>query len=197
MTPVRVSFDQATHPSTVTANLLAFNDFHGNIDPPLGSSGVVNGTPAGGIEYLAYWVKQLRAQAKQTTPYVFTVAAGDNIGASPLISAAFHDEPAIEELNSLGLDMSSVGNHEFDEGVTELLRMQNGGCHPTDGCQDGDGFAGASFPYLAANVVYKKTGKPIFPPYKTRGVGGGAKVGFVGMTLRGTPTIVNPAGIQD
>jgi 5'-nucleotidase len=194
MTPVKVSFDQATHPDTVTADLLAFNDFHGNIDPPTGSSGVVNGNPAGGVEYLAYWVKQLRAQAKQQTPYVFTVAAGDNIGASPLVSAAFHDEPAIEELNALGLDLSSVGNHEFDEGVTELKRMQFGGCHPVDGCQDGDGFAGADFPYLAANVTDKKTKLPILLPLTVKLVGT-VPVAFVGMTLKGTPTIVNPAGI--
>ena len=56
-------------------------------------------------------------------------------------------------MNALGLDISAVGNHEFDEGVDELLRMQKGGCHPIDGCQDGDGYAGANFQYLAANVV--------------------------------------------
>ena len=87
------------------------------------------------------------------------------VGASPLLSAAFHDEPTIEALNLMQLDVTSVGNHEFDEGVTELLRLQNGGCHPTDGCQDGDPFAGADFPYLAANVVDKVTRKPILPPY--------------------------------
>ena len=96
------------------------------------------------------------------------VSAGDNIGASPLISAAFHDEPTIEALNALGLDVSAVGNHEFDEGVDELLRIQNGGCHPVDGCQDGHAYAGADFQFLAANVVYKDTGKPIFPAYKIR-----------------------------
>ena len=90
-------------------------------------------------------------------------------------------------MNALGLDVTSVGNHEFDEGVAELLRLQNGGCHPTDGCQDGDGFAGADFPYLAANVVDKETGQPILPPYTTRKFVGGVTVGFVGMTLEGTP----------
>jgi 5'-nucleotidase len=123
------------------------------------------------------------------------VAAGDLIGASPLISAAFHDEPTIEAMNALGLDISAVGNHEFDEGVDELLRMQNGGCHPVDGCQDGDGFAGAAFQFLAANVVYKDTGKPIFPAYKVRSLGG-AKIGFIGLTLEGTPQIVSANGIQ-
>ncbi|MCI0690016.1 MAG: hypothetical protein L0Y54_22695, partial [Sporichthyaceae bacterium] len=167
MSPVSVTFQQATG-GTATGTLLAFNDFHGNIDPPTGSSGVVNGTPAGGVEYLAYWVKQLRAQALLTTPHVYTVAAGDNIGATPLVSAAFHDEPTIEELNAMGVDLSSVGNHEFDEGVTELYRMQFGGCHPTDGCQDGDGFAGADFPYLAANVTDKVTKLPILLPLTIR-----------------------------
>ncbi len=155
------------HPATVSGTLLAFNDFHGNIDPPSGSGGVVATTggnvPAGGVEYLAHWVKALRAEAKKTSKYVYTVAAGDLVGASPLVSAAFHDEPTVEEMNSLGLDVTSVGNHEFDEGVDELLRLQNGGCHPTDGCQDGDGFAGADYPMLAANVVRKSNGKPILP----------------------------------
>jgi 5'-nucleotidase len=193
LSPVNVTFAQATG-GTATANLLAFNDFHGNLDPPTGSGGVVNGVPAGGGEYLAYWVKKLRAEAKQQTPHVFTVAAGDNIGGTPLVSAAFHDEPAIETLNELGLDLASVGNHEFDEGVRELRRMQLGGCHPTDGCQDGDGFGGADFPYLAANVTDKRTGLPILLPLTIKLVGG-VPVAFVGMTLEGTPTIVNPAGI--
>jgi 5'-nucleotidase len=80
------------------------------------------------------------------------VSAGDLIGASPLLSALFHDEPTIEAMNLLGLDFNAVGNHEFDEGAAELLRMQNGGCHPTDGCLDGDGFAGTDFQFLDANV---------------------------------------------
>jgi 5'-nucleotidase len=196
MSPVTVAFETNGHgtPSTVTSHLLAFNDFHGAIDPPTGSGAAVNGTPAGGAEYLGYWVKKLRAEARASTPYVYTVAAGDNVGASPLVSAAFHDEPAIEALNAIGLDISSVGNHEFDEGVTELQRLQRGGCHPVDGCQDGDGFSGADFEYLAANVVYKRTGLPILAPITLRWVGG-VLVGFVGMTLKGTPSIVNPAGI--
>jgi 5'-nucleotidase len=182
-----------TPPGSVNAQLLAINDFHGAINPPTGSGGAVNGTLAGGVEYLATHIKQLRATNPDNT---ITVGAGDLIGGSPLVSAAFHDEPTIEEMNSLGLDLSSVGNHEFDEGVDELLRMQNGGCHPIDGCQDGDGFAGASFQYLAANVVYKSNGKPIFPAYKVRSVGG-AKIAFIGVTLEGTPSIVSPLGIQN
>jgi 5'-nucleotidase len=116
------------------------------------------------------------------------------IGASPLVSALFHDEPSIEAFNLIGLDFNAVGNHEFDEGVDELQRMQSGGCHPVDGCLDGDGFAGASFQYLAANVVYKKNGKTIFPAYKIRSYGG-AKIAFIGLTLEGTPSLVTQSGI--
>jgi 5'-nucleotidase len=195
MTPVAVTFGAApSEGQAVQGNLLGFNDFHGNIDPPTGSGGLVNGNPAGGVEYLATWLKTLRAQAAADGRQSLTVAAGDLVGASPLVSAAFHDEPSIELMDELGLQLTSVGNHEFDEGVTELLRLQNGGCHPTDGCQDGDGFGGADFQYLAANVTYKKGGKPILPPIDVQYVGG-VPVGFVGMTLEATPTIVNPAGI--
>src|SRR4051794_11259267 len=183
-------------PKTVTVNLIAFNDFHGAIDPPTGSGGLVNGTPAGGVEYLATAVKKLRAEQEQESRYSFTVAAGDLVGASPLVSAAFHDEPTVDEMNALGLDVTSVGNHEFDEGVTELQRLQWGGCHPVDGCQDGDPFAGANYPMLAANVVYKTSNLPILAPFTIKNVNG-VKVGFVGMTLEGTPGIVNPAGISN
>ena len=178
-------------PETTNVQLLAINDFHGNLVPPTGSSGRVGATPAGGVEYLATKIKDLEATNPTGT---LEVAAGDLIGASPLLSAAFHDEPTIEAMNALGLDISAVGNHEFDEGVDELLRIQNGGCHPVDGCQDGDDFAGASFQYLAANVVRKSNGKPIFPAYKVRSVAG-AKVGFIGLTLEGTPSIVTPSGV--
>ena len=126
--------------------------------------------PAGGIAYLATHIKALRA----TNPNTITVGAGDMIGASPLVSALFHDEPTIEALNSIGLDVTGVGNHEFDEGIDELHRMQFGnqlggdGCHPVDGCQDGTPFVGAFFKYLAANVFYAGTDQTIFPPYEVR-----------------------------
>src|SRR6478609_5488725 len=177
---------------SVDVQLLAINDFHGNLRPPTGSSGFVGTTLAGGVEYLATQMKALEATNPDGT---LEIAAGDLIGASPLISAAFHDEPTIEAMNSLGLDVSAVGNHEFDEGVDELLRMQQGGCHPTDGCLDGDGYAGASFQYLAANVVDKTSGLPIFPAYTVKNVHG-AKIGFIGLTLKGTPDIVSAGGIQ-
>ena len=124
----------ADKPATTPVDIFAINDFHGNLLPPGGSSGLIAGTPAGGAEYLATHLRQLRADATARGEQSITVAAGDLIGASPLLSAAFHDEPTIEEMNTLGLELTSVGNHEFDEGWHELLRMQNGGC-----INDGDG----------------------------------------------------------
>ncbi|CAM3590181.1 bifunctional UDP-sugar hydrolase/5'-nucleotidase [Kibdelosporangium persicum] len=195
MSPVAVSYD-TERGAAAKGRLLAFNDFHGALEPPTSSGGLVNGTPAGGVEYLATHVKRLRSAGEANGEKVLTVGAGDLVGATPLISAAFHDEPSVEALSGLGLDISSVGNHEFDEGVTELKRLQRGGCHPVDGCQDGDGFAGAAYRYLAANVVDKKTRLPILAPVDIRFVKG-VPVGFVGMTLKGTPSIVNPSGIKD
>ena len=177
---------------TVSVQILALNDFHGNLLPPTGSSGVVAGIPAGGVEYLATHVNNLRA----LNPNTVVVSAGDMIGASPLLSALFHDEPTIEAFNLIGLDFNAVGNHEFDEGVYELIRMQEGGCHPVDGCQDGDGFEGADFRFLAANVTWKKNDKPIFPAYKTQSFNG-THIAFIGMTLKGTPSIVTPSGISE
>ena len=181
--------------------LLAINDFHGNLQPPAGSSGRIAVGPgqtvdAGGVAYLATWIKSLRT----TNANTITVGAGDLIGASPLISGLFHDEPTIEAMNALGMDVTGVGNHEFDEGIDELLRMQFGdqlggdGCHPVDGCQDGTPFGGALFKYLAANVFYEGTDETIFPPYQIRKVGN-AKIAFIGLTLEGTPLIVTPAGV--
>jgi 5'-nucleotidase len=144
---------------------------------------------AGGIAYLATWIKQLRTQNTNT----LTVGAGDMIGASPLVSALFHDEPTIESLNSLGMDVTGVGNHEFDEGVDELLRMQNGGCGPVDSCK-AHPFEGADFQYLAANVFYMGTNNTILPPYEIKTVDG-KKIAFIGLTLEGTPTIVTPSAV--
>ena len=116
------------------------------------------------------------------------------IGASPLVSALFHDEPTIEAMNLIGVDVSASGTTSSTKGVDELLRMQNGGCHPVDGCQDGTPFAGAFFQYLAANVFYAGTDETILPPYEIEKVGN-AKIAFIGLTLEGTPLIVTPAGV--
>ncbi|MCZ4637722.1 bifunctional metallophosphatase/5'-nucleotidase, partial [Streptomyces rubrogriseus] len=180
--------------------LLSFNDLHGNLEPPAGSSGRVtevqpDGTTktidAGGVEYLATHLRE----ARKGNRYSITAAGGDMVGASPLLSGLFHDEPTVEALNKLDLDVTSVGNHEFDEGAKELARLQNGGCHPTEGCYSDKEFKGADYPYLAANVLDEKTGKPLLKPYwvwKQRGV----KVGFIGVTLEGTPDIVSAEGVK-
>jgi 5'-nucleotidase len=183
----------------VEVQILAFNDFHGNLAPPAGSSGAIrigtkdDGTPdtvpAGGITYFARHLDALRA----TQPNTIVVSAGDLIGASPLVSGLFHDEPTIEAMNLLGLDFNAVGNHEFDEGTSELLRMQYGGCHPVDGCQDQTAFAGAAFTFLAANVG-TGAGRTLFPAYSIRELDG-VPIAFIGMTLEGTPEIVTPTGI--
>ena len=182
--------DNDTH-----VQLLAINDFHGNLEPPAGSSGRIATSPtvnvdAGGAEYLATHLKTL----EKDNPNTVEVGAGDLIGASPLLSALFHDEPTIEAMNAMGMDVTGVGNHEFDEGVDELLRMQNGGCHPVDGCQDGTPFFGSLFQYLAANVLYAGTQNTILPAYEIKKYGN-AKIAFIGLTLKGTPLIVTPAGV--
>ena len=144
----------------VGVQLLAINDLHGHLEPPTGPNGRINSTEAGGAEYLATHQRNALAQ----NAHSIVVAAGDLVGASPIASSMFHDEPAIEALNAMGLAVASVGNHEFDEGYDEILRLRRGGCHPKDGCQDGDGFDGARFEYLSANVVRKSTRRPLFPP---------------------------------
>jgi len=201
------------HGRTMNIQVLSFNDFHGNLEPPAGSSGrVVTGhalsttagvttavnvnTDAGGVEYLATHLREARRGNANT----ITVAAGDIVGASPLLSAAFHDEPTIEAMNKLGLEATAVGNHEFDEGYLELQRLQRGGCLPDgaglnnqNSCAAGR-FKGAKFQFLAANVKYAGTNKTILPSYWVKKMNG-AKVGFIGMTLKETPNIVTKAGV--
>ena len=176
----------AENSARVSLQILAINDFHGNID----TLSTVNGVPAGGAEYLATNFRTLEAQ----NPNTVIVSAGDLIGASPLISALFHDEPTIEAAGLFGLDINAVGNHEFDDGAAELLRMQYGGCHPVDGCQDGDPFGGAQFQFLAANVLDNASGATLFPAFKVMEFQG-VRVAFIGLTLEGTPTIVTPTGV--
>lgn len=179
--------------ATLLVKIAAINDFHGQLFSP----GSFAGKPVGGIDTLAAYVNAIRAKS----PNSVAVSAGDLIGATPLVSALFHDEPTIEGMNILGLDFNAVGNHEFDEGRDELLRMQNGGCHPTDAnsCQGRAvgtpfPFEGARFKFLAANVTEKADGKTLFPAYAIKNFQGN-KVAFVGMTLEATPSIVTPSGI--
>lgn len=180
--------------TAVEVHLLAINDFHGNLEPPSGGTRIFNyadpskptNIPAGGSPRLATAVTELSQQ-----PNSIMVAAGDLIGASPLLSSLFHDEPTIESMSKMGLAITSVGNHEFDEGWQELRRMQDGGCHPVDGCQGPAPFEGAKFEYLAAST-YLDNGETLFPPFAIREFQG-VKVGFIGLTLKGTPDIIAPA----
>lgn len=184
--------------------VIGFNDFHGNLESSgtFGQTATAVDKPAvGGADYLAGHIAKLKAQY----PLNVVVGAGDMISASPLISASFNDEPTIEALNRAGLEFTSVGNHEFDKGSAELLRMQNGGCRVVNGAQDPNSckgaaagtpvpFEGAKFKYLSANVISTATGKPLLAAYGIKAFNG-VKMAFVGMTLKATPTIVTPTGV--
>jgi 5'-nucleotidase len=182
-------------PTSVDVQLLAVNDFHGALDPSLTKPNASDQNTwyyRGGAEYLTKFV----ADAAATNPNTVKISAGDMIGASPLLSALFHDEPTVMAFNQMGFDFNVTGNHEYDEGWHELLRMQSGGCHPTDGCFPGvPAFPGASFKYLAGNVIRLDTGETLFPAYAVREFSG-VKVGFIGIALESTPTIVVPSGVE-
>ena len=180
----------------VSLRILAINDFHGNLKPPPAGIRVADPAdpaktsmvPAGGAEHMASLVKLL----SDGQPNTIFVSAGDLIGASPFLSAMFHDEPTIEAMSEMGLALSAVGNHEFDEGKDELLRMQNGGCHPTEGCRGPQRFTGAKFHYLAASTFLAGTDKTVFPPYEIRTFED-IPVAFIGLTLKATAGIISPA----
>jgi len=187
---------------TTDVHLLAFNDLHGTLDP---GPQTLYGQFAGGAAYLAKAIKDKQAAYGANEATIF---GGDNIGASQLASALFHDEPTEVATNLMHADFGSVGNHEFDEGSAELLRMQDGGCHPTDGCQAApyalanggttSTYPGADFQYLSANVINDATGQPLFPAYGIKQFTDGQrkfKVGFIGEVLQSTPTIVTPTGV--
>lgn len=172
-------------------HLFGFNDLHGNLQPPGGSTGKIAGHDAGGAAYLATHLARLKA----AYPSSAVLAAGDNIGASPLVSGLFHDEPTITFLNNVAVAASAVGNHEFDDGVLELARLQRGGC-AVDGCSPGAPFTGARFPYLAANVADAHGDlPPALRPWTLLEVGG-HKIGVIGTVTPDTAQIVLPEGIR-
>ena len=186
----------------IGVKIIAFNDLHGHLEAPKLSISVSTadgthiGIPAGGAAYLAGTIKSL----KQANPYHAVVSAGDMIGASPLVSALFLDEPTIEAVNAFGIDFNAVGNHEFDKGAAELLRMQNGGCvqyTQRQPCALNKQFPGANFGFLAANT-FKADGSTLFPASAIKTFGNGAqqvKIGFIGLTLKNTAHIVTPGGV--
>ena len=198
-----VSVSYAARPaSTTDLHLLAFNDFHGNLEP---ASLNLYGRFAGGAAYLSKLLKDKQAAYKGRE---ITMFAGDNLGAAPLANALFNEEPAVVVSNLMNVDVASVGNHEFDKGSAELLRLQNGGC-PATGClgapyalrngRTTNVFPGADFQYLSTNVVVDATGRTLLPSTWTKEFdlprGGETKIGVVGEVLKDTPTIVTPSGV--
>ena len=187
--------------------LIGFNDYHGNLQSP-GSFApnlavpAAQRVPVGGAAHIAAHVNRLKAQ----NPNHVVVGAGDMIGATPLISSLFHDEPSVETLNRIGLEFNAVGNHEFDKGSAELLRLQRGGCKldaqgrvDLNSCQGAKvgtpvPFEGAKFQWLSANVVVTATGQTLLPAYGIKRFQG-VPVAFIGMTLKDTPGIVIPTGV--
>ena len=198
--------DPAELAQPFTVKIIGFNDYHGNLESP-GTFGANTSVPTasrpavGGADIIAGHIAQMKAQNANN----IVVGAGDLIGATPLISSLFYDEPAVETLNRIGLEFSAVGNHEFDRGSTELLRLQNGGCKLAAGATDPNSckgaqtgtpvpFEGAKFKWLSANVISTSSGKPLLPAYGTKTFNG-VQVAFIGMTLKATPTIVTPTGV--
>lgn len=170
----------AAKKNNISVQLLGINDLHGQLNV----TRRVNGKPVGRGDYLAAYLKQREAKNKNT----LLVHVGDMIGASPPVSSLLQDEPTFEILNQLGVDIGTVGNHEFDQGPRELLRLINGGTHPKTGY-----FAGSKFPWVLANVHESKTGRSL-PPYKIINVGG-VPIGFIGVCLSDTPRIVVPKAV--
>ena len=189
-------------PEHIDITLIGFNDLHGNLEPPRMAHTVQTAAgpvavPAGGMAYFASAIASLKAR----NPHHAVVSAGDMVGASPLVSSLFLDEPTIEAVNAMHIDFNAVGNHEFDRGWRELLRLQQGGCEKftaREPCQISQPFAGARFGFLAANTVRVEDGRTLLPATGIkRFTQGGATVtlGVIGLTLRGTPTMVSPAGV--
>jgi 5'-nucleotidase len=187
----------------VDVRIIGINDFHGNLDPPKAATEITNAAgekiriPSGGVAYLASAIDLLKADA----PNNVVVAAGDLIGASPLSSALFLDEPAIMAMNMVGLEFNAVGNHEFDKGTEELLRMQKGGCEKltnAEPCRIDKPFTGAKYRMLAANTL-KADGSTLFPAYALKSFGSGSRkvtIGFIGMTLEGTANLVSAGRVK-
>ena len=181
---------------SIEVQILGLNDFHGNLETPEGTIPVTNGSAqvpirAGGAAQLAGKLAELRSGK----PNSITVAAGDLIGASPLGSSYYLDEPAIAALSLAGLSVAAVGNHEFDRGTGELRRIQKGGCETFTTRKPCalEPFKGAGFTYLAANVV-RADGSTFFPATAIRQLGP-VKLGFIGMTLKDTGILASPAGV--
>lgn len=169
----------------VRLQLLAINDFHGQIETYVSSSGAMSG----GAALLGGYLDAREAEAKAANGITWRLGVGDLIGASPAASGLLQDEPTIEALDEMDFMYSVVGNHEFDEGLSELYRLQYGGFSAVTGHWEP-----THMQYLAANVVREDTGDPVFPPYAIR-YARGIPVGIIGVVYEGTPTIVTASGV--
>ncbi len=169
----------AASTAAVDVQVLATNDFHGRIanDPFSASAGAA---------VLAGAVKQLRAANPNTT----FAAAGDLIGASTFESFVATDKPTIDALNEAGLDVSAVGNHEFDKGYDDLV---NRVMAPYDARTNPDG--GAKWKYLGANVKFKASGDPALKGTWMTNLDG-VRVGYIGAVTEQLPSLVSPDGIS-
>ncbi|WP_223592194.1 bifunctional 2',3'-cyclic-nucleotide 2'-phosphodiesterase/3'-nucleotidase [Neobacillus bataviensis] len=193
--PLADGFEQYTLDQNVHIQLLGINDFHGQLDTWRSIKDASGKTVdySGGIEWLAAYMKEREATNPANT---LMVQAGDLVGASPPVSALMQDEPTIRMMNEIGIDVGTIGNHEFDEGVAEMKRLIYGGSNPkTEKYEAKYGkFTGANFPYVVANVVDEKTNENILPPYVVKEVDG-VKIGFIGVVTTETPLIVTPSGV--
>ncbi|WP_336866533.1 bifunctional metallophosphatase/5'-nucleotidase [Peribacillus frigoritolerans] len=162
----------------IQLQLLGVNDFHGQLN----KYQMVSGTMAGGAEYLAAYLKKY----KQENPNTLLVHAGDMVGGSPPISSQFQDEPTIEFLNLLHFDVGTPGNHELDEGVNEMKRLIHGGFNKKTGY-----FQGANTAYSSANIIDRKSGLPLLPPYVIKQMDG-IDIGFIGVVTKETNMYVSP-----
>jgi 5'-nucleotidase len=194
-------------PSALTLRVLTFNDFHGNLQTPAAPDGL---RPAGGAAVLAAYLQAARARDPGDT---LIIHAGDLLGASPPITRLLQNEPAIQFLNLLADAacpygeathffaaatwrqepdpchvIGTPGNHEFDAGPAELLRLLNGG-NAKAGPFLQNPWRGSRVPYVCANVLDKRTGRTLLPPY-TVVVIQGIPVGVIGAVLKETPTLV-------
>lgn len=171
----------------IKVQILGANDLHGKIDV---TSTVADrpGLSFGRADYLAAYMRQREA----TNPNTFIIHSGDMIGGSSPVSALLQDEPTVEIMESIGFDVGTIGNHELDEGIDELLRMVNGGEHENGT----DNYDGMNFPLIAANIEYKDSGELVFEPYEIKEVEG-VKIGFIGVATTTTPSNVMPTGIAN
>jgi 5'-nucleotidase len=172
-TSVYSAANRSTNGDMVKVQLLGMNDFHGQLN----TYQEIFGQKVGGAEYVAAYINKLKLQQKHT----LLVHAGDMIGASPPISALYQDEPTIEFLNLLNVDIGTLGNHEFDNGVQEMQRLLSEGHDKS--------YNGTTTSYISANVIEKKTNSPLFPAFTIKEING-IKIGFIGVVTTETNDFV-------